>query len=375
MMAQSHFRRLPAGLAERLLSRHFIPKVVRQLKREPARFPHVTRGGRWITTADGGWTGGFWTGQLWLLWKRTGEPRFRTALEPYLARLAARKDAPEVDFDLGFLFTYSFALAHRLTGDEAYAHTALAAADRLLGLAHPKSGLIYHAYPERVAQFGPSAVSSIIDVMMNLSLLWWAYRITDDARYRDVAVRHALRSAEWLLRADGSLAQLVDFDTGSGTRLSLDTFQGASPGSCWSRGQAWAIYGFLRAAQVTGNERFMEAFQRALGYWADNIPADGVPPWDFHAPADSREVRDSSAAAIVLAALVHALASGLAPDGSEELAGRLLDGLLARLTPDEHDGVMGDGCFHFPRNEGVKAATVWGDYYLLEAVVGVGPSQ
>ena len=46
---------------------------------------------------------------------------------------------------------------------------------RLLTLTHPRNALIYHVYPQRVEQYGSNVASSIIDVMMNLTLLWWAY--------------------------------------------------------------------------------------------------------------------------------------------------------------------------------------------------------
>jgi unsaturated chondroitin disaccharide hydrolase len=83
-------------------------------------------------------------GQLWWLWQLTGDPAWRQAAEGYLQRLDPRKDADQVDFDLGFLFRYSFALGHELTGEPAYCDVALGAADRLLTLVHPVNSLIYH---------------------------------------------------------------------------------------------------------------------------------------------------------------------------------------------------------------------------------------
>ena len=138
---------LPAQAALAPIINRYVQKVLRQCDKEPTAFPHVTERGKWQSTADGYWTGGFWVGQLWRLWRYTENLVFRTAAEKYQALLASRKDAAKVDFDLGFLYAYSFALGYELTSEIAYRQVAIEAADRLLALAHPKNGLIYHVYP------------------------------------------------------------------------------------------------------------------------------------------------------------------------------------------------------------------------------------
>lgn len=347
----------------------FVTKVNRFIRSDILEFPHITKDGRWVTTADGWWTGGFWVGQLWWLWKCTGDTAFRSAAERYLALLEPRKDAATIDFDLGFLYAYGFALGHRVTGEITYRRVALEAAERLLSLVHPATGLIYQVYPQRVVRYGAHVASSIIDVMMNLTLLWWAYEQTGDSRYRNVARQHAHKTAEWVVRPDGSTAHVVDFDAQTGQLLRLDTHQGYALDSCWARGQAWAIYGFLQAFHYTGEETFLKIFHRLLTYWTNHVPADGVPYWDFDAPPDSQHVRDTSAAAIVLAALAQARCWQTPILTADMLEERTWQGLFQNyLAPDDEDGVLTDGCFHYPRGEGISAATVWGDYYLLEAL-------
>ena len=347
----------------------FVTKVNRFIRSDMPGFPHITKEGRWVTTADGWWTGGFWVGQLWWLWKYTGDTAFRSAAERYLSLLEPRKDAATIDFDLGFLYAYGFALGHRVTGEITYRRVALEAAERLLSLVHPATGLIYQVYPQRVVRYGAHVASSIIDVMMNLTLLWWAYEQTGDSRYRDVARQHAHKTAEWVVRPDGSTAHVVDFDAQTGQLLRLDTHQGYASNSCWARGQAWAIYGFLQAFHYTGEEAFLKIFYRLLTYWTNHVPADGVPYWDFDAPPDSQHVRDTSAAAIVLAALAQARRWQTPILTADMLEERTWQGLFQNyLAPDDEDGVLTDGCFHYPRGEGISAATVWGDYYLLEAL-------
>ncbi len=311
-------------------------------------------------------------GQLWWLWQLTGDPAWRQAAEGYLQRLAPRKDADHVDFDLGFLFRYSFALGHELTGEPAYRDVALGAADRLLTLVHPVNRLICHVYPERVARHGPATASSIVDVMMNLSLLWWAHGQTGEQRYYDAAVRHSRQTAEWFVRTDGSTVQVVDFDAETGAFVRHDTHQGHAPDSCWSRGQAWAMYGFWLAWQHTDESLFREMHDHLLAYWADNVADDGVPPWDFCAPSESKDVRDTSAAAIACAALAR---TGRHSDRCSALYQRTLASLTGPyLGLDAFDGVLASGSWHYPAGWGVNEATVWGDYFLLEVLShGVRP--
>jgi unsaturated chondroitin disaccharide hydrolase len=363
---------LPAQVPHDPIIDCYARKILPKCTEEPVAFPHVTDRGKWVTTADGYWTGGFWVGQLWWLWKHTRDSVFRIAAEKHQALLAPRKDAAEVDFDLGFLYAYSFALGYELTGEVAYRQIALTAADRLLTLAHPRNDLIYRVYPQRVQQYGSDVASSIIDVMMNLTLLWWAYEQTGWEPYRRVAERHAHRSADWLVRPNGSTIHVVDFDVQTSELLRHDTVQGYRPDSCWSRGQAWAIYGFMQAYYYTRETAFLKTTHRLLDYWADHLPSDGVPYWDFDAPGGSRHVRDSSAAAIVCAALAQAYCWGITlNETADRLYVQTIASLTERyLTPETADGVLTGGCFHYPADRGVSEATVWGDYYLLEALFG-----
>jgi hypothetical protein len=61
-------------------------------------FPHWAdpETGRWQTTPDGDWTGGYWIGMLWLAGAATGDPRYRTWAAPLAERLRARVRAETV---------------------------------------------------------------------------------------------------------------------------------------------------------------------------------------------------------------------------------------------------------------------------------------
>lgn len=360
-----------AALAARIIDRHYRPKLRRRAGAEPLAFPLFTQAGRWVPNPEPRWSDGFWPGLFWLAWQATGEDVFRDVAARQSEALVPRIDSPDANYDLGFLFYHSAALGHRLTGDLRYRDIALAAARRLCQFFDTAAGVLAVHYPERSTKHGRPCVTTKIDAMMNLTLLWWAYEETGTARFREVACCHARRSLACLLRDDGSVFQVADFDADSGMLLAQDSIQGHAPGSCWARGQAWAIHGSLLAARHTGEDEFADAARRALAFWRDAVPDDGVPPWDFRAPPEQHDVRDASAAAILFAALAKAQCWEIAvPDGTALL--RLTyDGLIGRLAESDEDGVLTGGSAYVGRGEGLHGATVWGDYYVLEALSGL----
>ncbi len=82
------------------------------------------------------------------------------------------------------------------------------------------------------------------------------------------------------------------------------TNQGYSDGSCWSRGQAWGITGFVQAYKWTHDQRFLDASIKLAAYFISHLPPDNVPYWDFDTPQDSSNPRDTSAALIATYGLI-----------------------------------------------------------------------
>src|SRR5204863_2343861 len=97
----------------------------------------------------------------------------------------------------------------------------------------------------------PSASGSdfgvVVDGLMNLELLSWAAEHGDDPGLATLALEHALATAGAHVRSNGSTYQLVVFDSRNGAVKRKGTAQGYSDSSTWSRGQAWALYGFTSA--------------------------------------------------------------------------------------------------------------------------------
>ena len=234
---------------------------------------------------------------------------------------------------------------------------------------------------------GPQSL--FIDIMMNVRLLFWAYRHGAGEEVYRRAVEHCRTSAKYLVARDGrgigevngSTAHEAIFNTesGRGEFRCLSTQQGYSPFTCWSRGLAWAIYGFAVAHESTGDDAFLETAERCARFYLENTPEDGVPYWDYGAPNIPEEARDSSAAAVTsvgLRILATALSRKTADAGRAEAYRRASTAILETLIGeaylaaghDGEEGILLHGVYHRPRGWGVDASVMWGEYFFLEAI-------
>src|SRR5258707_1204764 len=147
-------------------------------------FPEYTEGDHWYCAADGGWTGGHWTGLLWLSYAHTGDNDLESAARQWTNRLAPRQSDTSTH-DLGFLFELSHILGANVTGDASLKLPALRAARTLIRRYNPKGG-----YIQALGLLDGTADErgrTIIDAMMNLNLLFWANKETGDPQFMTIA--------------------------------------------------------------------------------------------------------------------------------------------------------------------------------------------
>jgi unsaturated chondroitin disaccharide hydrolase len=323
-------------------------------------FPHITVDGHWRTTHDGCWTGGFWVGILWLEYYITNDSKFFQWADKWTRLLERRKN--DRTFDLGFLFYPSFVLGYRVTKDDYFRKTALEAANTLVTLYNENSNFIYND-----AIVNEKTVSrTIIDIMMNLPLLWWAYEETGDEKYSRIAHNHSERTIKEFINNDYSTIQAIDFDLKSGKILKKFSLQGYSDGSCWARGQAWAIYGFVLAYKTSRDKRFLETAEKLAGFFIRNLPDDYVPYWDFHDPRIPHSIKDTSAAAISCSAFLT-LSELSEKEVYKDIALKILNSLSRNYLAENSNSILKDGCYH-KKNKGL----IWGDYYFVESLVKAG---
>ena len=332
-------------------------------------FPERTEEGRWICVDNGGWVGGHWVGLVWLAFFHTQDPTLEKAARTWAADLAPRK-ADTTTHDLGFLFELSHVLGYELTGDESFISPALQAAESLRQRFNPHGGY-FQAWGPLDA---PSELRgrAIVDTMMNLDLLFWASRQSGDSKFAQMAEAHARTVIKYQIRPDFSTAHVIDFDPDSGEFIKQDTHQGLSADSCWSRGQAWAVYGFGDCYRETGDTIFLETARNLAAYTLNRLPPDLIPYWDFDSPDIPNDVRDSSAASILASGLLNLAALETDPAHAARWhtqAGAILKSLWEQYTSSgtSEPSILIHGTRSKPHNL-MDHGLIYGDYYFFEAL-------
>lgn len=324
-----------------------------------AHFPYYSANNHWETIESSGrddWVGGFWPGILWLA---AAENR----RWEHLAERATRHVIPALNnnFNIGFRNNYSWAAGFAGTGNKEMKKMGLKATDRLYNCFHESTGLIGHRPNNKTLISGS-------DMLMNLPLLYWAISQKPKTdRYRQAVKTTLNKSAQILVRDDNSLHHLIKFNLETEEIVDKISPQGKSRG-CWSRGLAWATTGFVLGGIVFDENEYFKIAEKLFTYHDQNT-ADIIPAFDYAVNANEYpDLTDTSAAAILASGLLlqaqHNRNSYLQRRGEE-----IVHTLFTKYRRDnDKQGLIGGGCYHQPSGEGINAATIWGDYFALEAL-------
>ncbi len=346
----------------------FVGEQCRRLVADhPGYVPMYTVGGQWGREGERWthWCEGFYPGIFWLLHQHTGRADWRDLAERSSKPLEPRRFDRAVH-DLGFLFFSTYLRWYHLTGEERL-RTVLIDAGRTLALRRQKGGYL--------ASFvGPQSL--FIDIMMNVGIILWAANATGDAGLRAIALEHCRTTQKYLVRPDGGTAHEGIFDVNTGAFVRQATHQGWSADSTWTRGLAWAIYGFTAVHRLSGEAEFLATARRCADCYLRRAPAGLVPPWDFDVPPDGPRLWDSSAGAVTASGLLDlAEQVGDAAEAARYRAAALTildtlcsDEFLARARPG-WEGILLHGVYHYHKGLGVDESVAWGDHFFVEALV------
>lgn len=337
------------------------------IEKYPAYYPMYTVGGKWGQDTDHWthWCEGFLPGMMWMFARETKDPYWEEQARKYTLRLEERKDDGEVH-DLGFLFLNTFGRWFRMSGDRKWLDVAVQAGRTLAKRWQPKGEYLCSFLGNR---------SLFIDLMMNIELIFLTAKATGDADLFDIARRHCRTTHRYLVREDGSTVQEGLFDPATGRFLRESTQFGWKPNSVWSRGLAWAIYGFGTAYHYTKDDEFLITAEECALFYLDRADTGLMVPWDFGCPTGPRRMADSSAAAVAANGFLNL--AGMTKNSVNrarfvQATLTILDTLcsphfLARGRKGQ-EGVLLHGVYHMPRNLGVDESVIWGDHYFVEAL-------
>jgi len=356
-------------------------KMSAQCDRLGASLPYSAFNGRYSDRTKNNktdifwWTNGFWPGILWLMYHASNDDKYLNAARQIELKFdEALAGFEGLHHDVGFMWTLASVLDFRLTGDKTALTRALHAANLLAGRYNPR-GKFIRAWNRDCTGW------IIIDCMMNLSLLFWASEQTQDPRFKFVAEEHADTALKYLVREDGSCNHIAILDPVSGALVETPAGQGYASGSSWTRGQAWALYGFAITYAHTGGIRYLEAARRVAQYFCGEAARHGyVPPVDFRAP-EQPKITDTSAGAIAACGLLKLSEIVSADSGSPDNAAGAdyylqnalniikaaeasycdwdtsTDGLVKMATAQYHD-----------KHDEMHVSLIYGDYFFMEAV-------
>lgn len=274
-------------------------------------FPRRTKSatdGTLVTVKAGDWTSGFFPGCLWYLYQYTGDVYWKSKALKWTGNLLSQKTNYNQGHDLGFVMNSSYGNAFRMTGDSSNIPILIESGQTLSNRFSPQVGCTKSWNSGSWASWsnntGSWSFPVIIDNMMNLELLIKTSIYTNDSSYYKNACTHANTTLLNHIRSDSSTFHVVDYDNITGLIRARGTKQGLADASCWSRGQAWGIYGFSMMYKYSNDSVYLKTAKKLLGYYLKNKPTDYIPFWDYNVPTIPNTYRDASAAAITSSALI-----------------------------------------------------------------------
>ena len=327
------------------------------------------------------WTSGFFGGLNAMMYEYTKAEEYlecAKACEKTLDK-ALYENAFDLHHDVGFQWHLLSGALYRITGDKAsrtrnfYAATTLSARYNI-------DGCFIKAWN------GNTAMNwTIIDSLMNLPLLYWASDEIGDDRFKRVAMAQADTALCDHLRPDGSIIHIVEHDRETGDPVKTYGGQGIAEGSSWSRGQAWAVYGFVLSYIHTKEERYLDGAKQVANYFIANCCDDWLPRVDFRAPAEP-VYYDSTAGMITACGLIE-LGKILGENEGGMYTHAAINMIRAICDKfgnfdEQTDYLIGGGTVRYPvpgqftpEQAGVHISIIYADYFFAEALLKLKGSE
>lgn len=313
------------------------------------------------------WTNGFWPGLMWLMYIGTGSDTYKETAE-YAEKLLDQALArPErISHDVGFIWMLASRPNFELAGNHESWRRLKVAASYLMGRYNP-AGYI------RAWDWGSDKNEkigwTIIDSMMNLPILYWASEDCGDPRYRIAAMHHADMAMRDHVRSDGSVYHIVVHDPNTGECLEKRFLQGYGKESSWSRGQAWAIYGFTLSYLHTNKQEYLDVAKKVAHYFIAAVCEDWLPKSDFRAP-ETPVYFDSSAGLCAACGLLEL--ARIVPEHEKRLYVHAAMKLLMTIEANfadwsiNTDYIINHSSGWYSKEQNVNI--IYADYFFTEAI-------
>lgn len=352
-------------------------KMIHVARRNKDKIPYRITDGRYNDMIEEDitwWTNGFWGGILWQMYNATGNEEYRQYAEYSEEKMEENLHMYRgMDHDNGFKWLLTAAANYRLTGSEKAKDRALIAANSLAGRFNLTGNFIRAWNDNDGKENTPENTAgwAIIDCMMNLPLLYWASEELKDPRFRKIAQAHADMAMKVFVRGDGSVHHVTVFDPETGEILGHPGGQGSHTGSSWTRGEAWAVYGYALSYVHTQKKEYLDTAKRVAHYFMANIPESGLIPVDFRQPADCTW-QDDTAAAIAVCGLLEI--EKYVDESERGIYHRAAEKMLKALIEtsccwDSDKDYLLENCTAAYHDDEHNFPMMYADYFFIEAIL------
>ncbi len=311
------------------------------------------------------WTNGFYPGMLWLMYEHTGKEIYKTTAKKQELMLDdAFRQYDRLHHDVGFMWNLASKPSYALENDKDSRVRTLMAANILAARANIKG-----KYIKAWNQWD----YTIIDCMMNIPLLYWASREIGDDRYKHIGMMHADSTIKHHIREDGSVVHIAHHYNDRDELIETLAGQGCAVGSSWTRGQSWAVYGFVLSYIHTGEQRYLDTAIKVTDYFIKEAEKSNYKVvCDFCQPEDCCYL-DNSAAVCAACGMIE-LSKITGNEKYLDAAIKILMALEEDCDFTEDNQSILQNCME-SYSGGVQLDLIYADFFLVEAILKLRGSE
>ena len=352
-------------------------KLSRTSVKSRDKIPYSTTNGVHDSRTEGKdilwWTNGFWGGLMWIMYAGTGKECYlETAKNAEKIMDASFNYMDSLHHDVGFMWHIMSGAQYKLTGDMASRNRNILAAMTLASRYNVEGNYI-RSWNSKWTETGNQGWT-IIDCMMNIPQLYWASEQIDDTRFKKIAIRYADMAMRDHVRPDGSVNHIVMHDPDQpDTVIGTKGGQGYAEGSTWTRGAAWALYGFILSYIHTKEQRYLDTAKSVAHYYiASVMDTDWLTPVDFRSP-EAPVYWDSTAGAIAACGLIE-IAKNV-PEFEKDMYLNSAIKMLKAMEKawcdwsEEEDAILMMGTESYWSKKGHHIPIIYGDFFFAEAIL------
>ena len=193
-----------------------------------------------------------------------------------------------------------------------------------------------------------------------------------DERFKNIAVNYADMAMKYHVRNDGSVNHIVLHDPQhKDAVVDVIAGQGYSKDSSWSRGVAWALYGFVLSYIHTHEKKYLDTAIKVARYFIfETQKTSWLPRLDFRQP-DNPLYYDSTAGAIASCGLIE-LAKNVKNNEDNYYISAAINILKSMEKhwcdwTNNNDSILQMGSEAY--NWGIHKPIIYGDYFFAEAML------